>query len=489
MAASRKKKDRKGTAAERWTSSLGTRGHTVRVQETGQPGGIVKLFWYVDGQERKESLGFRMRDERGRVISDRKREALRRAEEKSIEIATADGDSPNGVKPKSAPLTLEAGFDRFFDTTDGYFSVSSRDVLYLRGLGDHIVTTLGGAETWNSTMPTTATRRLGRALAEENMEKKTNRYRTAVRTVDLLFKVGEWLAGDGLINDWRRPNRWKRRFDQEWEEKGLSIPKPKRPRYTTEELSKLVVCFDHPELHPKASLLFNLTWGTRIEQVVCVWRSGIEFSEDGFLTMTIRGSKYKRAGTSKLDDVQVARLEEAQTTGYLSELEAAYQAGRIEDYPLFPQGKLMKGKAPLAAQFKVADRTWIRKHVHRLEDLAGVEHVHGRGWRGVRRRLTDLNPKFAEEARVLNHEGHWTDKSTREDIYQDPLDPELLRAGAHLREKVRASLKGEDSGTGHDLDVAGRVENIRREGSVGPHVTRATLGALDDQDATSAKAP
>ena len=489
MAASRKQKDRRGTGAERWTASLGTRGYTVRVQETGQPGGIVKMFWYDNGQERKESLGFRIRDGRGRVILDRKREALRRAEEKSIEIATGDADSPNGSKPRTAPLTLEAGFERFFSIPGGKYAAETRDVRYLKSLRDRILKILDGAETWGSTVPTTAARELGQSLARANKSRGTNQFRKAERTVDLFLKVGVWLAGQNLIEDWRRPKKWGTQFGDDWESIVGSKPDPKQPRYTTEELSSLVASFDHPDLHPKAGLLFHLTWGIRIEQVVKVWRSQICREDDGRVTMKVEGSTHKRAGMRQLDTLQVARLEEALTTGYLGKLEAAYQAGLIDDYPIFPQGELQKGKSALVAHFKVADRSWIRTQVDCLETLAGVEHRAGRGWRGVRRRIADLNENLCNDRRVLDHEGDWASLSTRGRVYQEAESRGVMQAGARLREKLRAQLSAEESGADHGLDVAKAMADLLRKAPVDPRVGAAILALLDAQAGGTNEAP
>lgn len=99
--------------------------------------------------------------------------------------------------------------------------------------------------------------------------------------VDLLHKVGRWLAEEGLIEGWRVPAKWKERLKEEWSQiTEAPTPRPNRDRFSGEELASLVTNHGHPELHPKASLLFELTWGRRIQQVSKTMRSMVEIAED-----------------------------------------------------------------------------------------------------------------------------------------------------------------------------------------------------------------
>jgi integrase len=138
-----------------------------------------------------------------------------------------------------------------------------------------------------------------------------------------------------------------------------------------------------------------------------------------------------------------ALVDEVLSTGYLAEAEAALQRGEIEDYYLFPAGRLKRGRA-------LVDRcvqqplgpTAIRVMFRALEKAAGVEHQPGRSFYGLRRQATDLAPEFAQDARVLNRLTGHLDSATRERVYQDPQN-ELVRArAAKARRQMRDYLAG-----------------------------------------------
>jgi hypothetical protein len=68
-------------------------------------------------------------------------------------------------------------------------------------------------------------------------------------------------------------------------------------------------------------------------------------------------------------------VDEALSTGYLAEAEAAFQRGELEDYFLFPAGKLKGGYVPPdRAAAAHASYQAMRDLFEDLERIAGVEH-------------------------------------------------------------------------------------------------------------------
>jgi hypothetical protein len=87
-------------------------------------------------------------------------------------------------------------------------------------------------------------------------------------------------------------------------------------------------------------------------------------------------------------------VDEVLSTGYLAEAEAAFQRCQIEDYFLVAAGKLRGGSVPLQrATRQELGTTAIRKMFVSVEPIAGVEHVHGRAFYGLRRQATNLAPE------------------------------------------------------------------------------------------------
>lgn len=119
------------------------------------------------------------------------------------------------------------------------------------------------------------------------------------------------------------------------------------------------------------------------------------------------------------------------------------QRGEIEDYYLFPAGRLKRGKALVdRCIHQPLGPTAIRVMFRALEKAAGVEHQQGRSFYGLRRQATDLAPEFAQDARVLNRLTGHLDSATRERVYQDPQN-ELVRArAAKARRQMRDYLAG-----------------------------------------------
>ena len=73
---------------------------------------------------------------------------------------------------------------------------------------------------------------------------------------------------------------------------------------------------------------------------------------------------------------------ESALAGYLSSYEALWRSGDVVDYPLFPARRLVKGKAKVVADPKPLTKDAALKMFRRLEKIAKVPSVEGRGWYG-----------------------------------------------------------------------------------------------------------
>jgi hypothetical protein len=73
-----------------------------------------------------------------------------------------------------------------------------------------------------------------------------------------------------------------------------------------------------------------------------------------------------------------------------------------------------------------------------LEDIAGADHVPGRGWYGLRRSATDLAEPLTTDDRVKDRLGGWTESETRKQIYQDRRTDALRAQAADVRRQLRS---------------------------------------------------
>jgi integrase len=220
--------------------------------------------------------------------------------------------------------------------------------------------------------------------------------RGAEVAVARLLAVAEWLRGDQLIEDdackaWKD---WKKRLRDE-----AGSPEPHRPRYTLEEWRRLLKAA--PEVDPRLGLALALGAELRGGQVIRCYRTHLDLEAE---TLTVPGKGQKRGAVVALTKGQLACARHVLTEGYLSPLERI-----APDYPLFPAGKLTGRKvvggtlvgrhrsghrvvatSPLMAKPGQAGASPLTRHaldnwMRKAEALAGIEHVNGRSWYGMRR--------------------------------------------------------------------------------------------------------
>jgi hypothetical protein len=184
-------------------------------------------------------------------------------------------------------------------------------------------------------------------------------------------------------------------------------------------------------------------------------------------TCEVRGRGNKKGSTVELTYGQRAALDAAlgvsvPGTGDLRDLEAAYRAGVLPDYPLFPGGELTtrdRGGShagagreippvfPVAtarrrrAALRPMSYNTVWRAFGRVMTAAKIAPQRRLGWYGMRRGSVDAADALNVSAGALQQLGGWTSAETPLAIYKDRENVADRRAARD----VRAPIRGEDS--------------------------------------------
>ncbi|GAB1345052.1 tyrosine-type recombinase/integrase [Gemmatimonas sp.] len=214
---------------------------------------------------------------------------------------------------------------------------------------------------------------------------------------------------------------------------GGDVPEPERPRHTLDEVRRILRTA--PSMDARVDLVLQLGAEYRSGQVVRAMRSQLDTTEHTFL---VKGRGKKLGTTVMLTSGQQASVHRA-LSGYLRQLEAAYLAKEIADYPLFPSGRLRKGEAYVARHATAAPihKRTMNDRFHAVEIAAGVTPVPGRAFYGVRRTLLDAAVEAGLSEEALQEHGGWSNSRTPRDIYRDKQRPKAQKAAADTRAEIR----------------------------------------------------
>lgn len=436
-----KTKQRKA-AKKCWSESFGLYGAKIRVAER-EPGGVLYLLWLDKrGKQQKRSLGHRDRREG-------KRQALAAATALMEAGSTTRGVVFASLPPQervqaidpAVPLTLAQGVERVFDPRKGAYPTLTQHAKQSKRALEAAVALLEPRMTWEEFTPGVMIY-LVRLMAQQSPD--GSGAVAAEKTCKALYAAAAWLRAEELIPKGAalpKP-RWKVRLREEWRALTGKRVEVKRLRHHVDEVKAIFAAL--PEADPRLRLLIELAAELRAGQAVRAKRSDLILDTVGGYEkgrFVVHGAGKKHGEIVDLSPEMRKVVDEALSTGYLAEAEAAYQRGEIQDYYLFPTGKLQGGSVPLirATEGPVSDWT-IRWMFKKLEAAAGVEHREGRAFYGLRRQATDLAPEFASDARVLNSISGHADSATRERIYQDPQNERVRARAAEVRREMRAYL-------------------------------------------------
>lgn len=425
------------TEAGLLAESFGRRPYTVTLREEKEPGVNVLLDYTVaGGARRKRTLGYPVRALKGKrwewdeAALERAREA---AEDRSAELRLA---RMREEVLTADSLTFAAAVALFTDPEKGGLPKDRRTGKgYVRLLKRW--TALFGAETpWNRITP-------AQVLARTRERETAGQIPQALNEARVLRILTRWLRGPARIGGLLDPMEgfpWKKLNERHT---------PKRPRYTREQLAAIVK--KRHEVDPRFALYLALMddSGARSKAVRMLKRSAVDIElesppskeEAPYGWLLFPALKGQRAPLHLLTAFERRELEVA-LGGYLRVLEAEYQAGEIEDYPLFPGARLADKREKVVelsqgGALRPADATVVSDWLRAAEKLAEVEHVRGRGYHGIRRTVADL---LYEELGLdgLTTALAWSTRATPEQIYVDHRRmPDRVRAREAMERKRR----------------------------------------------------
>ncbi|MBL0891780.1 MAG: hypothetical protein IBJ19_14360 [Gemmatimonadaceae bacterium] len=217
----------------------------------------------------------------------------------------------------------------------------------------------------------------------------------------------------------------------------------------------LVATPDAPfvDLDPRLLLLLEIGAEARWEQQVRLTRHQLLACGETFLTGEVGASDNKRSGTRPISATALETLGFEMEYGYLTELEQAFRRGEIADYPIFAGREFKSGVVPwrgdeLTSVHEDVLKTWNK----RLEKALGITPLEGRGFRGWRRRLSDVYDRWTSNKRIkhmlMGHQQvhvNFQGGSTREVVYLDARDETVTAEAIRLLQHARTTwaLTGE----------------------------------------------
>ncbi len=398
-------------------------------------------------RRRKKTLTIELRDANGRIIRRRAAEIEKEVRHKSmsLELANASGKKVRKELP-DRPLTIEAGLNQVLDPERGkYDDPDNRRVRELMRIRDRLFEgdspLISTAMTWEEWQPQEA-QTLWRKLARINKHKGP---RHAEVIVDFIYSSAAWLRlnhkiplGAALPNP-----TWRRTLRMNWGQITHWSQVEEQPRHSAEEMGRIFAAL--PGCDQRIALALELGAELRLGQVGRCRRSDFQPKPEPFAPLgllRIRSSGNKRGVNMALDEKQRAILDDAMFNGYLRECEAAFRSGSIDDYYLFPSGKLVKrvARARSVRDSKPLRREQMLELFHGVERAAGVTSERGRGWYGLRRISSDLAADITPDARVLDAIGGWRDPATRMRLYQRKNDKKIGLRAQEVRQQMRSNL-------------------------------------------------
>jgi hypothetical protein len=426
------------TERKAWSFVVGRGKHRVRVFELPERGWVLYLRWGTD--RKHQSLGKTMRTAEGKIVRETERWAKSQAQAKHEELIRGEASSTDVV----APLTIAEAKAKVTDPRTGKYPHASQHRRETERALDFAAATWGADRVWN-TIRRADLRQLGRAAVDDMLARKKVGLRGAELRVQRVLTVAQWLRDEEMIDEGAcvAPTKWKDELRSYWLEasKRPELPKPSRPRHTIEEFRSILVAAWNVDA--RIGLMLSIGAEQRLGQVARVHRSNV--SEDfGKVAIPSRGQK--RGAVIKLTPAQRAVLIRTIESGYLHELEAAYAAKVISDYPLFPAGQMPGGRkgTPVATVERHSSGHVAKKTIVELFPLieaeAKVPHVRGRGAYGLRRVAVDEAKKLGISRDAMREHGGWSDNQMPDAVYAD-------QESEHFRDEardVRASIRGED---------------------------------------------
>jgi hypothetical protein len=397
---------------------------------------IYTRVWTGSRYRDKRALCGPIRDERGRLVPELENAAREAAQARWRAAESGVEEVPTG------PLSLSTAFRLLLHSEDGKFAAGSRWTRDVKLYSARILDIIGDPPV--SEIRHAHYRKLWRALAELHRRGKAGGVPTADKIVGVLRSMIVWLQQEGHLEPGTGlpAPKWKSIMRDEFVEiLRAPLPRVRKPRYTPEESALIWQALPSPEVDPRLRLAAEIGAELRLGQVPRSRRTDVHpHGIHALGAVEVHGRGKKHGELVVLTDDQRAALADAMTTGYLRQLEAAYQAGQIKDYHLIPGSRLRTVDGVLTSPVERAGVAWgktgLVKAWRVLERVAGVPHVEGRLWYGLRRRASDDAEDVTSDARVLNKLGAWKHTSTREG-YQEEGRTDIAEQAASVRATIR----------------------------------------------------
>lgn len=424
--------------AARWEGRLGVWPIVVWYGEREDKGGVCYLRWYLPERRnwKWQSCRTKVRDQRGHFDAD--------AQARVLELAKRRHDLLTGKVTETSdtgrsPITLAESWSVLTDPDTGRFPIRTRYRDTLKTAIDDAAKVLGASFAWmhfGDAEFTNVTRRKVRDARERGFAglKSGIALGTSLITVMGLLKDAKRIPANVAVPGGRRWRSDLRRYVTDLA--GGIEPEVKRPRHTIEEARAILAKAD--QVDPRFALLIALGAELRLGQVCRARRVHLDL-EKGLFRTPGRGDK--KGAILELTAGQRAAVTRA-LGGYLAPLEAA-----LPDYPLFPQGMLVRNKDtghlvahPVrhGAAEPVHRRTlndWFRA----AETIAQVPHVEGRAAYGIRRVAVDQALAAGISPDGLQEHGGWSSDRMPQTIYREQ---QREKARTEARD-VRALIRGE----------------------------------------------
>lgn len=435
--------------AKLWSEQVGSRPHTVTVYERHDRKLAVWARWTVPGRSapEKHPLGLTVRDSEGKLNATMTQRAAQEA--RAIRDRIISGEDWAGASGRSqestGSLTLVEGVRLALDPEDGMWAAETDHTRDMRRYAEALLGALPPKtklceQVTRNTYETVWRRLIKQRVAAGPNEAGVIQGRRAIElTIILMMQIMKWLGDGELITKVVRPKEnWQGQLAADWEKLTNQGPPPEPPRHTEVEVGLLLGAVAEERGDPRLRLAFDTGGEARLGQVRRATRKNLDLKavggfEAGRFTVPSRGNK--KGVLIDLSPSQRDHWLRELTEGYLRDLERAYQAGRIKDYPLFPGKRLVKGVARIDVTQPLGKRA-MTDMFHAFERAAGVEIVAGRAAYGVRRQATDLDEDVESDARALNAiTGHTSTEMRRR--YQQRENPKIIAKAAVARNRAR----------------------------------------------------
>lgn len=446
---SKGKRAGRGPAPGKWQYTVGDVPHRLTAFERADKGNaIYTRVWDGKRYAARRALCGPIRNDAGKIIPEKEVEAQQLAIRRQKEVASGvEADDVRG-----GPLTLAAGFRRVLDRRDGKYPTDTPHRRQVVRASRLILDVLGRDLLWENVRHRHY-RTIWRHMARVHVAEGDYGLRYAEVACSALRSASHWLQQEGLLEPGLAlpAPGWKDALHADWQAITESPPhRPEKPRYT--EAEALALWRTVPQMDPRLELAMEIGAELRLGQVIRVRRSDVLPSPCGrwrIGTVVVHGRGKKLGETIVLTMRQRHVLTRALLWGVLALPEAAYRAGEIDDYYLISSGKTHaakdhRGRSVRRVRVHMAashlDRRALGRMWERLEEAAGIEHVDGRLWYGMRRHQADRAEALeGVAARVKNRMGGWSKTSTREE-YLEQANIQDAIAAAKVRRQIRPEV-------------------------------------------------